>query len=161
MQIFLVRTASPQLPQLNHRRPALLWPRALTTTKPYTLNPRAQTTTKTKNSNPGLQLERLRSACFMCDNITKQIATAAEVQLRRCLVAISTGQGQLQSGSTVACWQVGSCEVVFTCQEAWGGGVQGEHQKYEEEMDWDKTKKLVRIRTNIFMIMQVRAPGPG
>lgn len=76
-------------------------------------------------------------------------------------MAISTGQRQLQSGSSVACWQVGSCEVAFTCQEARAGGAQGEHQKYEEEMDWDKTKKLVRIHTNIFMIMQVRAPGPG
>jgi len=48
--------------------------------------------------------------------------------------------------------------VWFTVPEPERGiteaALQGEDVKYEEEMDWDKTKKLVKIRTNVFMIMQ-------
>ena len=67
-------------------------------------------------------------------------------------------QGQLRSESRGALCQVCSSEAPFMGRAGLGGGAQGENQKYEEEMDWEKTKKLVRIRTNIFMIMQVGTP---
>jgi MFS family permease len=43
--------------------------------------------------------------------------------------------------------------------------LQGEYNKedfeYEEKIDWEKTKALVRIRTNLCVILQVRMQYPN